>query len=210
MITLISAMCGKMVSGYSDAMTYLFYVAGPSGSGKDSLIDGLRDRLGGDHGVLFAHRYITRCWQAGGENHVQLSASEFQQRSKFGLFCMEWQANNCSYAIGTEIDSWLNSGHSVVVNGSRAHLEEAVSHFGERLIPILITVDPDILRARLLNRGRESASEIDARIARNLKFELNLYGHTVELANNGDLATGVDRFYDIVMQYIGIRCDAEN
>ncbi|WP_299197023.1 ribose 1,5-bisphosphokinase [uncultured Amphritea sp.] len=191
-------------------MSYLFYVTGPSGSGKDSLINGLRDRLGGDHAVLFAHRYITRCWKAGGENHVELSVSEFQQRSQFGLFSMEWQANNCCYAIGTEIDSWLNSGHSVVVNGSRAHLEEAISHFGERLIPILIMVDPDNLRERLLNRGREHASEIDARIARNLKFELNLYGRAVELANNGDLATAVDRFYDIVMQYVGTCCDAEN
>lgn len=191
-------------------MSYLFYVIGPSGSGKDSLINGLRDRLDGEHTILFAHRYITRCWKAGGENHIELSANEFQQRLQSGLFCMEWQANNCCYAIGTEVHNWLNRGYSVVVNGSREHLEEAVSCFGEHLIPLLVTVDPNILRQRLLNRGRETAAEIDARIARNLKFELNLYGCTVELVNNGNLSTAVDCFCDIVMPYIGTSCDAEN
>lgn len=191
-------------------MSYLFYVTGPSGSGKDSLITSLRGRLDGGFSVLFAHRYITRGWKAGGENHVELSDEEFLQRAQAGLFSMQWQANNCRYAIGMEIHSWLNSGYSVVVNGSRAHLKEAISHFGERLIPILITVDPGILRERLLNRGRESETEIDARIARNQVFEQQLHGQVIELANEGDLATSVDHFYAILMDYIGVTADAEN
>jgi len=191
-------------------MAFLFYVAGPSGSGKDSLINGLRERLGGGTSVLFAHRYITRCWKAGGENHVELSEEEFLQRAKAGLFSMQWQANNCCYAIGIEIHSWLNSGHSVVVNGSRAHLEEAISHFGERLIPVLISVNPDRLRQRLLTRGRENESEIDARLARNQIFEQQLHGRVVELTNDGDLATAVDHFYAILMDYTGMTANAEN
>ncbi|SEQ11154.1 ribose 1,5-bisphosphokinase [Amphritea atlantica] len=191
-------------------MSYLFYVAGPSGSGKDSLINGLRDRLGGGSSVLFAHRYITRCWQAGGENHVELSEEEFRQRSQAGLFSMQWQANNCRYAIGVEISHWLNSGYSVVVNGSRAHLEEATSCFGDRLIPILVTVDPAVLRQRLQARGREEGGEIDARIARNQIFEQRLHGRAIEIANDTDLCSAVDQFHRIVMNHTEISADVEN
>ena len=42
----------------------LFYLMGPSGSGKDSLLRALRERLGTDHRIVIAHRYITRAADA--------------------------------------------------------------------------------------------------------------------------------------------------
>ena len=64
----------------------LVYVMGPSGAGKDSVMGRARALLPADAPVVFAHRYITRPAETGGENHVALSAAEFALRRTHGLF----------------------------------------------------------------------------------------------------------------------------
>lgn len=59
----------------ADKPGQLYYVIGPSGSGKDSIISALREQFVKD--LVVAHRYITRAADAGGENHVELSDDEF-------------------------------------------------------------------------------------------------------------------------------------
>ncbi len=103
-------------------MAKIFYLMGPSGSGKDAIISGLRPHLHHDAGIMIAHRYITRHWQSGGENHIELSTTEFNLRKSLGLFSLSWEANGHQYGIGCEVDAWLNANHSVIVNGSREHL----------------------------------------------------------------------------------------
>ena len=48
----------------------LVYVMGPSGAGKDSVLERARAMLSADQPIAFAHRYITRPPDIGGENHV--------------------------------------------------------------------------------------------------------------------------------------------
>ena len=52
-------------------MGKLIWLMGPSGSGKDSLLEVLRQQEHSD--LLVAHRYITRPATAGCENHIALS-----------------------------------------------------------------------------------------------------------------------------------------
>ena len=72
-------------------MGTLFYVVGASGAGKDSLLAYARAALGGGAPVFFAHRYITRPAEAGGENHVALSKAEFAQMQALDLFALSWE-----------------------------------------------------------------------------------------------------------------------
>ncbi|MCL2160733.1 MAG: phosphonate metabolism protein/1,5-bisphosphokinase (PRPP-forming) PhnN [Betaproteobacteria bacterium] len=156
----------------------LVYVMGPSGSGKDSLIAYARNRMNAPYmmtwnaphdarlrPVLFARRYITRPMSVGGERHHCLTQEEFQSRQSQGGFALSWESHGLHYGIGNEINAHLASGAVVVVNGSREYLPEAMMKYPS-LVPVLISVQPEVLRARLEKRGRENAASIDERLSR--------------------------------------------
>ncbi len=147
----------------------LLYVMGSSGAGKDSLIGYARRTLGEDAGVVFAHRYITRPAHADGENHVALSAAEFEMRSRNGLFLFDWRSHGFRYGIGVEVAEWLRRGLHVVVNGSRAYLPRARQRVPS-LLPVLVCATPERLRERLLGRGREAGAEVQQRLARGEEY----------------------------------------
>ncbi|WP_372987275.1 ribose 1,5-bisphosphokinase [Marinobacter sp.] len=164
----------------------LFYLMGPSGSGKDSLLRMCRHRLA-DRPLMIAHRYITREPDPDGENHVALTQQEYNNRSERGLFAMEWQANGLCYGIGMEVDLWLAQGCNVLVNGSRAYIDQAREHYGSTLVPVLVRVNQDVLMQRLLNRGRESLADIERRILRASRFAGQVPPDTRFVDNNGEL-----------------------
>lgn len=153
--------------GGADNHGRLVYVMGPSGSGKDSLIDYVRERLdpSGDDRIFIARRYITRPPESTGESHAALSIPCFEARQRSGDFALSWFANGLGYGIGREIDDSLRAGRHVIVNGSRAHFPQAIERY-PTLLPILVSVDPAVLRERLLARGREDAADITARLLR--------------------------------------------
>lgn len=169
----------------------LFYVVGPSGAGKDSLMSYARTRIAGAAPVFFAHRYITRPADAGGENHVAVSRGEFALMKSLGLFVLDWESHGLSYGLGREIDHWLARGVNVVMNGSRAYLPEASRRYPE-LCVVLVEVSAEALRSRLEARGRESAVEIERRIARALEFHVE-HPNLVRVSNNSHLSEAGDR-----------------
>ena len=150
----------------------LIYLMGPSGSGKDSLIDAVRPYLP-ERGCEVIRRVITRSSEAVGEDALGVSHERFQSLKEEGAFAMHWQANGLEYGIPVEIDQWLNSGRHVLVNGSRGYLKQARERYPALLV-VLLSVDQAALRQRLLARGRESVADIDARLARNARFTAQL------------------------------------
>ena len=144
----------------------LIYVVGASGSGKDSLLIYAREKLAGSREVIFAHRYITRSPYAGSENHIALRKSEYEARLQLGLFALNWNSHEFSYALGVEINLWLDKGITVVVNGSREYISEARRAYPNLLL-VWIDVSAEKLRQRLKFRGRESDEEIERRLLRN-------------------------------------------
>jgi ribose 1,5-bisphosphokinase len=146
----------------------LIYLIGPSGSGKDSLLDAAREPLA-DQGCRIVRRVITRSAEAVGEAAQAVSVEQFTEMQAQGAFALSWQANGLHYGIPAQIDEWLEAGLDVLVNGSRGHLAQARQRYPD-LLALLLTVDQGILRQRLEDRGRESLPEIEARLARNADF----------------------------------------
>lgn len=145
-----------------------------------------RLRLPAEAPVVFAHRYITRPADAGGENHVALSRDEYEFRLSRGLFALSWESHGFAYGIGREIDIWMEAGLSVVVNGSREALSRAVMAYPE-LLPVLVDVPEEILRQRLGARGREDAGEIRARLVRS-RMAVTETPVLIRFDNSGPLA----------------------
>ncbi len=174
----------------------LIYVVGASGSGKDSLMSYARHRLANESQVVFAHRYITRSADAGGENHVALTQEEFDSRRRAGLMAMHWESHGHAYGLGIEVNQWLAKGITVVVNGSREYLETAAQRYPE-LVPVWVEVSPEVLRARLQARGREGAEEIEKRLARAPKNQV--LGRRGELIrNDGELRLAGDTLVNLI------------
>ena len=147
----------------------LIYVMGPSGSGKSTLLRGLQ-RLLADRGCLIARRVITRPIEPSEPNTVPVTLTEFLEMEARGALAMSWRANGLAYGIPREINDTLLAGHDVLVNGSRAYLPEARKRYTD-LVPILLQVDNDTLYSRLKSRGRETATQIQVRMARNELFD---------------------------------------
>ena len=173
----------------------LIWLMGASGSGKDSLLTELRQRE--QTQLLVAHRYITRAASAGSENHIALSEQEFFTRAGQNLLALSWHANGYYYGIGIETDLWLHAGFDVLVNGSRAHLSQARARYGAALLPVCLQVSPDVLRSRLQSRGRESAREIDQRLARAARYTPS---DCHILNNDGSLLQSVETFLSLIRQ----------
>ncbi|MBV4476547.1 phosphonate metabolism protein/1,5-bisphosphokinase (PRPP-forming) PhnN [Pseudomonas botevensis] len=176
----------------------LVYLMGPSGSGKDSLIEAAREPLRGLNCEII-RRVITRSAESVGEDAIGVTPQEFERRQHAGDFALAWQANGLAYGIPTDIDEWLKSGRHVLVNGSRANLRQALDRY-PTLLPVLLTVKDEVLRERLLKRGRETPEQIDARLARNALFKdrrsTDKPVHLID--NSGDLADAVTQLLDLI------------
>jgi ribose 1,5-bisphosphokinase len=170
----------------------LVYVMGPSGAGKDSVLERARGMLSIEMPVVFAHRYITRPADVGGENHVALSRGEFALRRAHGLFAFHWHAHGNDYGIGREIDAWRAADLAVVVSGSREHYEK-VAGMDPDLHPVLITAPPDKLKARLAARGREDAVAASGRLARSEAYSVS-DPRLVTIVNDGALDAAAEAF----------------
>jgi phosphonate metabolism protein PhnN/1,5-bisphosphokinase (PRPP-forming) len=167
----------------------LVLVVGPSGVGKDTLIDGARAALADNPHVVFAQREITRGTEAGGEDHVPVSSQDFAARRAAGAYLLCWEANGHGYGAPLALQDDLRAGRTVVLNASRTVVDEARARFAPVRIAS-ITASPETLRSRLSGRARESALEIEARLARAAAAQVTGPDVTV-ISNDGPAADGV-------------------
>ncbi|TCM76710.1 phosphonate metabolism protein/1,5-bisphosphokinase (PRPP-forming) PhnN [Rhizobium sp. BK068] len=178
----------------------LVLVVGPSGAGKDTLIDYARDRLRTNPRSHFVQRIISR--PAGvGEDHQPVCPQEFARMVDDGRFALHWQAHGLSYGIPSEIDGWLQRGDTVVANGSRAVLVDARRRYPQISI-VNVTAPLGVLARRLVGRGRESLENVRQRLVRGA-------GHPVEgsdvihVHNSGPLEIAGERLLEIITANLG-------
>ena len=179
----------------------IVYVMGPSGAGKDSVLRYARERLDGQHPIVFAHRYITRPPTPGDENHIALSMSEFAARKARNLFAMHWQAHGLDYGIGIEIERWREAGCLVVISGSREHFERQLAA-AAGVVPVVITSDPAILARRLAGRARDDAQAVTKRLQRGAGHRID-HPALVTIDNAGTIAQAGERLVEVLTRALG-------
>lgn len=139
----------------------LLAIVGPSGVGKDTVMDALMDAR---PDLCRARRVITR--PAGpGEDFDSISSDDFRQQDAAGAFLLSWGAHGLHYGIPIQVAQDLQDGQDVLVNLSRTILPVAQTRVPE-LVVVNLTAPLDVLAERLAKRGRESQAAIKARLER--------------------------------------------
>ncbi|MDX1737671.1 MAG: phosphonate metabolism protein/1,5-bisphosphokinase (PRPP-forming) PhnN [Alphaproteobacteria bacterium] len=174
----------------------LFLVVGPSGSGKDSILNYAKDFFSSSGNVVFPLRCITRDATEGDEVHVTISDDEFEAKIKAGQFTFAWHAHGLKYGIPREIEYALAAGKNVVINVSRSVLAEARNRF-KNLTVISISVNKAELRKRLQLRGRETQADIERRLQRAEEFSV-VGDDVIRIENSGSLALSCESFIHII------------
>jgi ribose 1,5-bisphosphokinase len=172
----------------------LVLVIGPSGAGKDTLINFARAACAEDSSVVFPRRVVTRA-ASSSEDNDQLSADDFQQALARGDFAMHWEAHGHCYGLPCALDDDIRAGRTVVVNVSRAVVDLMRRAYAD-VVVILVTAPPDILAERLTMRARGSDGAIAQRLGRAVDESSTPPDATI--VNVGDAEDHALRFVDII------------
>lgn len=169
-----------------------FFVVGPSGSGKDTLIDGARAALAPSGRYVFARRVITRPAGSAGEEHEPADEAAFAAREAAGGFLASWGAHGLHYGIPASVRDEMAAGRHVVANGSRAVIADLARRLDD-LVVIEIWAPDEVLAARIAGRGREDGAAITERLAR-VTPPLPAGIRVVRVANDATPELGIARF----------------
>ncbi|MBK9613155.1 guanylate kinase [Candidatus Amarobacter glycogenicus] len=172
---------------------------GPSGVGKDSVIDLLRERTGIHRATSSTSRRPRENERDGNHYHF-LSAIEFERKINAGAFA-EWAKVYSDYKglERAELEGPLARGEDVIIRTDvqgaqtwRKRLEGAIFVF-------LMAEDREALRARLIGRGSEDSVSIERRIAE-LEAELDDIENNDYIVYNrhGELAEAVREIEEII------------
>lgn len=170
----------------------LVLVVGPSGVGKDTLIGGAKQALDNDKRFIFVRRVVTRPSGAVGEEHESIDPQTFAQMEAAGRFALSWDAHDLRYALPLSLDTDMALGKIVVANVSRHVVAEACVKYPGCAV-VQISAEISRRAERLVLRGRESADQITARLARE-SAPVPAGISPIIIDNSGSLAIGITAF----------------
>ena len=168
----------------------LVLVVGPSGAGKDTLINAAKAALANDPSFVFPRRVVTREAMVALEDHDSVSDAAFAKAEAAGAYALSWNAHGLRYGLPASLRDDLAAGRTVVFNASRAMVATAKEKFpGTRVI--LVEATTEVRAKRLSGRGRETEAEVAARLAREVPAALP---DAIRIDNSGALEDGIGRF----------------
>jgi ribose 1,5-bisphosphokinase len=139
-------------------------VVGPSGSGKDAVLQRVRALLASDPRFVFPRRIVTRA-SSRAEDHHSMTAAEFEASLQRNAFALHWQAHALCYGIPADIDDEVRFGKCVVFNASRGIAKITRARYVNTSI-VLVDAPISTRAERLAARAREHPEEIMTRLQR--------------------------------------------
>lgn len=181
----------------------LIVFSAPSGAGKTTIINALRDRFPGKYTYsISATTRLPRKHEKSGVDYYFLSEDEFAQKIENNEF-VEWAPVH-TYRYGTlksKIEEQIAAGEKVIfdldVKGALAIKEQFPK------ISLLIFIAPvsiEVLKERLQKRGTETEEQIRKRLERYV-LEMEQSSQFDHLVVNDDLDKTVENVISIVLDF---------
>jgi len=154
------------------AAPVLLVLAGPAGSGKTTLCERMVREIPGFSRVITTTTRPPRPGEVDGVHYHFLSPAQFDERVAAGAF-LEWAWVHQRHRYGTLASSVLEplaAGRSLVINvdvqgvGNFRRAAAASPLLRRHLATVFINVPLGELRERLVQRGQDSAVEIERRL----------------------------------------------
>ncbi len=142
----------------------LVLVVGPSGAGKDTLIELVRDACRDNERVLFPRRIVTRPSSAAEDNET-LSEAEFAAAIADGAFAVHWRAHGHCYGLPVAINEAIREGRCVVANVSRSVVPALRAAYAD-VVVVSVTAPVEVLAQRLAARSRDTDGPLEERLQR--------------------------------------------
>jgi guanylate kinase len=189
-------------------MAKVFVITGPSGVGKGTLIGMLLERVPDLELSVSATTREPRGGEVDGRNYHFLSPQEFDRRVEERDFLeFATYSGNRYGTLRSEVDRRLSIGRSVVLEIEVQGAQQVRAAMPSSVQIFVAPPDPAVLRERLLERGTDSAEEIDARleVANQELAARKDFDHCVV---NDDLERAASELEQIVREELGLPLDS--
>jgi len=147
----------------------LFVISAPSGAGKTTLVEALRQTPNFVYSVSCTTR-APRGGEIEGEDYQFLSGADFRARVKAGDFLEHAQVHGDFYGtLRKPVVTNLKNGVDVLIDidtQGAAAIRNCDDPFVRQALTDVFIMPPDLeeLRRRLMKRGTETAQQIDSRL----------------------------------------------
>jgi len=148
----------------------LFVISAPSGAGKTTLVEALRETSEFVYSVSCTTR-APRSGEVDGEDYRFLSEDNFLSQLEAGKFLEHAKVHGHYYGTPAEpVVANLKDGRDVLIDidtQGAASMRNCADPFVRDALADIFIMPPDLdeLRRRLMNRGTETAEQIESRLA---------------------------------------------
>ena len=173
-------------------------ITGPSGVGKGTLIRGLRERIPELELSVSATTRKPRAGERDGVDYHFLSDTEFDRLLSEGAFVEHAAYSGARYGtLRSELDRRLERGVPVVLEIEVQGARQVRQRMPEAQTIFIAPPSEEALRARLIGRGTDAASQVQERM-RAAAQEISSSAEFGQVVVNDRLEDAIERLVEIV------------
>jgi guanylate kinase len=180
----------------------LFVISAPSGAGKTTLVEALRQTTNLFYSVSCTTR-APRSGEIDGEHYQFLSTADFRARLEAGDFLEHAQVHGDFYGtLRDPVLTNLKNGIDVLIDidtQGAATIRNCDDPIIRQALTDIFIMPPDLdeLRRRLMKRGTETAEQIDSRLATAVR-EMELWRDYRYTVISGSVQEDLEKFRHIM------------
>jgi guanylate kinase len=176
----------------------VFVITGPSGVGKGTLIQALRERVPGLELSVSATTRRPRAGEVDGRDYHFLPAEEFDRRAQAGDFLEHATYSGHRYGtLRAEVERRLARGASVALEIEVQGARQVRDAMRDAVLVFIAPPAPDALRRRLEGRGTDTPEAIADRL-RTAEVELAAQEEFQHVVVNDEVSRAAGKLAEIV------------